>query len=221
MGAANLHGAPPEGHDRQCQSKSRVTKKRCRKWALTGRDFCQFHGGRRTLARRTGLPKHYTKHLGETLRHQIESLANESHQEQVQLYEELAVSRVMLEQALRLAEPVLIGDDMDDKTKLLAMSMLGDAIAGVKELVLACSKIENDVKERVSIRVLDLFVLQIMRAIYRACPDDEIAEKIEFELRDSVSLPSGDQPLEVPEVEGTAITPSDDIVVEMDEVTAG
>lgn len=219
----NLHGAPPEGHERQCQARSMVTKRRCRRWALTGRDFCQCHGGRRALAHRRGLPKHYTKHLGETLRSRIEGLADESHEEQVQLYEELAISRVMLEQALKLAEPVLMnGADMDARTKMLAMSMLGDAIAGVKELVLACSRIENDAKERVSIRVLDLFVLQVMRAIYRVCGDDSAtAEKIEYELRDSVSLPSGDQPLELPEVEGTTLAPSDDVVREMDDVTAG
>lgn len=211
----NLNGAPPEGHDRQCHSTSRVTKKRCRKWALTGRDFCQFHGGRRALASRTGLPKHYTRHLGETLKGRIESLANESHQEQVQLYEELAISRVLLENALLLAEPVLINEKMDAETKALAMSMLGDAIGGVKELVLAISKIENDTREKVSIRVLDLFVLQLLRAVYRAC-DEDVAGRIEMEIRDSVSLPSGDQPLEIPEVEGTLLTP-DEIVTKMDE----
>lgn len=211
----NLNGAPPEGHDRQCHSTSRVTKKRCRKWALTGRDFCQFHGGRRALASRAGLPKHYTRHLGETLKGRIESLANEAHQEQVQLYEELAVARVIAERAVKLAEPVLTNGDMDVKMHALALGVLGEALSNVKDLVLAAAKIENDSREKVSVRVLDLFVLQLLRAIYRSC-DEDVATRIEAEVRDSVSLPSGDQPLEIPEVEGTTLTP-DDAVRAMDD----
>lgn len=211
----NLNGAPPEGHHRQCRASSMVTKKRCRRWALTGRDYCACHGGKRALANNQGLPKHYTKHLGQTLRSKIEDLANESHNEQVHLYEELALARVLLEQAVVLCEPALIGNEMPVKVKVLAMSALADGIALVKDLVVAAAKIENDTRDKVSMRVLDLFVLQLLRAVYRACDDDKIADRIEFEIRDSVSLPSGDQPLEVIAVEGTEITP-DAVVTAMD-----
>ncbi len=212
-----LNGAPPEGHERQCHARSRVTRERCRKWALTGREYCQFHGGRRSLAQSKGLPKHYTKHLGKTLKQKIEDLTEQSHHEQVQLYEELALMRIVAEQAVRLAEPVLMGDTkVDARTTMLAMSALGEALTGVKELVLAAAKIEKDAEDKVSVRVLDLFVLQILRAIYRACDDKEVAARIEQELQDTVALPAHNQNAAIPETDGTTLTPSD-IVKEMDD----
>lgn len=216
----NLNGAPPEGHDRQCHAKSRVTKNRCRRWALTGRDYCQFHGGRRSLAQKSGMPRHYTKHLGQTLRSRIEELTNEAHYEQVQLYEELALTRVILERAVVLAEPALMNGNMEPKIKVLAMAAMGEAIDGVKELVLAAAKLENDARDKVSIRVLDLFVLQVLRAIYRACDDPEVALKIEEEMQSSISLPSSDQNLALPATDGTSLTP-DEVVREMDETIGG
>lgn len=210
----NLNGAPPEGHERQCHAKSRVTKNRCRKWALTGRDYCQMHGGRRALVQRRGMPTHYTKHLGKTLRARIEELTDEAHHEQVNLYEELAITRVILENAIVLAEPALMNNEMEPAIKVLAMEALGAAVGNVKDLVVAAAKIENDTREKVSVRVLDLFVLQVLRAIYRACDDPAVALRIEEEMR-SVALPSSDQELMIPPTDGTSITP-DQIVQEMD-----
>lgn len=188
-----LNGAPPEGHERQCHSRSRVTQQRCRRWALKDSDYCQFHGGRskRGVPTTNKLPSIYRKGLKDGLVDLLESLASQPHHDQIALYEELALSRMCAQQALALATPVLSGEKVDAQTQALTVSLLKDALNNVRDMCIAVSKIEKDKDDRVSLKVVDLFIIQILRAIYRVCGDEhaELAVRLEEEITSTVQLP--------------------------------
>lgn len=205
-----ISGGPPLGHARQCQAQSRIHKRQCRRWALKESKYCQFHGGRSSVARRTNLPRFYSQKLGPTLQRKIEELLGTSHDDQVNVYEELALMRIAAAQAVKLAEPALMGNRVNDNTKRLAISLMGDALSQVREFVVAAAKIERDAHGRVSIHVVNLFVLQVIRAIYRACGDDTAtAERIEAEINATVRLPKdGDADPNIV-IDGTHLLPSD------------
>ena len=154
--------APPEGHPRQCHARSQRTRRRCRRWALVGVDYCQFHGGRRALYYKTGkkrLPTFYSKYLGPKLKKRVEELLKTPHDEQVSLYEELALARSMACEALALAAPVFEnGNDLTPETRAKAVQVLGAALENVKDLVLAASRLEKDSADKVSLKVLHLVV---------------------------------------------------------------
>lgn len=214
MKTCSKGGGPPEGHERQCNAKSRVSQSRCRRWALKERKYCQFHGGRRRDARRNGLPTKYGKYLGDTLKKAVDDFLSEPHHEQVSVYEELAISRLAASQAIKLAQPVLEGRiELSAETRALALGCLQDAMNNVRDMVVAAARIEAIATDKVSIRILDTFVTQIIRSIYRVCgDDDEMAAAIEVEIRKTVRLPSK-------ESEGIDILPS--TILEMDSTITG
>ena len=215
-------GGAPNDHPRRCQARSMHTRQQCNKWALKGSKYCQFHGGRNALARKGyGLTRFYTRELGPTLKQKLEELTDKPHHEQLTLYEELAIARVQAMQALKMAEPALEGKDLKPETRALCFSVLNDAMENVKEMVLAASRIEKEADDKVSIKVLDLFVLQITRAIFRVCGTDNegLARKIQEEIERTVRLPlhNGTDPNVT--IEGVTSTP-DMLVREMDDMTA-
>lgn len=218
-----LNGPPPDGHERQCRATSRVSRQRCRKWALKGSNYCQFHGGRRKIATRKGMPSYYSKHLGPTLKAAMTELLEQPHDEMVQLYEELALARVQASQAVALAAPCFEpGTEIKAETKSLAMEMLRSSIDHVKDMCLAVQKLEQNAADKISLRVVDLFILQIVRAVYTVCGTDnqDIAQRIEAEIENRVRLP---KQLDIDTgvtVNGTVITP-DQVVVDMDRSITG
>lgn len=162
------------------------------------------------MVRHSSLSRVYSKKLGPALRDKVEELLGSSHDEQISLYEELALMRIAASQAVKLAEPALTGNNVSDKAKRLAISLMCDALSEVREFVVAAARIEREANGRVSIRVVNLFIMQIVRAIYRACEgDDELAKRIEAEINETVRLPKdGDADPNVL-IEGTMLLPSD------------
>jgi len=191
--------APPEGHRRQCKARSFATKNRCRRWALKYSDFCQFHGGRNSACYRFHkgiykLPGYYSKYLGPKLSERVQDALNQPHDEQVALYEELAISRANACEALKLAQPLYdpaTADKIDDDTKMLIISTLGTAMAHVKDMVLAAARIEKDAKDKVSLKVINLIVTQIILSINEVCGTENIliAEAIATAIDNNVRLP--------------------------------
>jgi len=201
-------GLPPvENHERRCQAKSRVTLERCRRWALKDQRFCQFHGGRR--GHNPHIPTFYRHKLGPTLRKAVDELLSAPHADQVQLYEELALARMQVQQVLALIEPAMKKQD----TAALGAGLLHESLSHVRDMCLAVSRIEKDADDKVSLHVVDSFIVQILRAVYRACGDAhaDIAKRIEEEIETSVRLPVGGDVL----AGGTTLTP-DQVVKEMD-----
>ncbi len=198
-----MSGAPPEGHPNQCKAKSQRTRQRCRRWALVTSDYCQFHGGRRAAALycKTGknrLPRFYSKFLGPKLKERVEELLNAPHDEQVSLYEELAIARSNACQALKLAQPLFDDDlkvELAEETKSLMIQTLGQAMGEVKELVLAASKLEKEASDKVSLKVVNLIVMQIVLAINDVCGTEHLglAEAISKAIDERVRLPLNDK----------------------------
>jgi len=193
-----MSGAPPDGHDRQCRARSRVTRERCKRWALVGSNYCQFHGGRRAqqlVQRKIKLPSFYSKYLGPKLSERVKELLSKPHNEQVALYEELAVARAGACEALKLAQPLFEEKELSDETKSLIISTLNSAMANVKDLVLAASKLEKEQDDKVSIKVINLIVYQIIVAINEVCGTEHqsIAEAIAQAIDEKVRLPLNDK----------------------------
>jgi len=198
-----MSGAPPDGHKNQCQAKSQRTRVRCKRWALRGANNCQFHGGRRAAALycKTGrrkLPSFYSKYLGPKLSDKVKELLDVPHDEQVSLYQELAIARANACEALKLAQP-LYNDDATSKLtpelRSLMISTLRDAMSNVKDLVLAASKLEKEAGDKVSIKVINLIVMQIIMAINDVCGTENvvIAEAIARAIDERVRLPLNDK----------------------------
>ena len=216
-----FEGSPPPDHPRRCQGTKRRTRERCKRWALKGSERCQFHGGRRHVSRTKGMPKRYAKFLGVTLRNKIEELTSDPHFDQINLYDEIAIARLSATQALKLAEPVLTGSiKVKNTTMVLAMSCLRDAMDHVRDVVVAAAKIEHDAGGKVSLRVVDLVIMQVIKAIHEVCDDPVLADLIEKAVRENVRLPEGSGDAGALIVDGVESTP-DVIVMEMDESICG
>lgn len=213
-----MSGRPPEGHPRQCQAITRIKHWRCRRWALKGSKYCQFHGGRRAQASGIKDQRHlgkYSIHLGKTLSERIANLLDEQPTAQLALFEELALARVSCGEAIKLFD--LSQTSVDSTTKTLACELMRDSLLFVRDMAIAASKIEHDAQDKISVGVFDLVVSQVCRAIHKACKDDELAAAIEIEIRKTVRFPKLE---ESRSPDGTVLTP-DMTVQEMDSVTTG
>lgn len=198
-----MSGAPPEGHENQCRSKSQRTRQRCRRWALRGSQYCQFHGGRRAAAlyAKTGkrrLPSFYSKYLGPKLSERVKELLDQPHDEQISLYQELAIARATAAEALKLAQPLWDEKQaakLNEVTKSLMIQTLGQAMNEVKDIVLAASKLEKEAGDKVSMKVINLIVMQIVFAINDVCGTEYLglAEAIGKAIDERVRLPLNDK----------------------------
>ena len=197
-------GAPPDGHPRQCRAKSTVTRVRCKRWALRGANNCQFHGGRNTqraLERKLNkrrLPMFYTKYLGPKLSTRINELMDAPHDEQVSLYEEVALARASACEALQLSQPLFDDEQakkLSPQVKALILQTLNESMKNVKDLVLAASKLEKESSDKVSIKVINLIVQQIIMAINDVCGVENMvmAEAIAKAIDERVRLPLNDK----------------------------
>ncbi len=135
---------------------------------------------------------HYHKYIGQTLKSKIDSFLNAPQGEQLALYEELAVARTTALESLQLFD-IAMGSG-DDKTRAMAIGLVRQSMDHVREMCLAASRIEKDAEDKVSSRSISLFIAQIVRAIYRVCPDKTLAQRIESEIDKSVRLPRELQP---------------------------
>ena len=138
----------------------------------------------------------YSKHLGPKLSERVRELLDKPHDVQVSLYEELAVSRASACEALKLAQPLFDDSvELTAETKSLIISTLGTAMANVKDLVLAASKLEKEAGDKVSIKVINLVVMQIVLAINDVCGTENlaIAQAIGKAIDERVRLPMNDK----------------------------
>jgi len=144
------------------------------------------------------LPSQYSKFLGPKLSKRVNELLSKPHSEQVALYDELAIARSTACEALKLASPLFdseASEKFPPETKALMMQTLQQAMDNVKEMVLACSRIEKDSADKVSIKVLNLVVNQVVLAVHDVCGEDNatLAEAIAHAIDDRVRLPINDQ----------------------------
>jgi len=196
-------GIPDPNSPRRCKGRSRVRKARCMTWALQGSDYCRFHGGRMSLAYKFKkgiypVQGFYSKYLGPKLTELVRANLNEPHDEQVCLYQELAITRSMACEAIKLAQPLFDDDQrklLNTETKAMIFGTLQSAMGAVKELVLAAARIEKDSKDKVSLKVINLIVAQIIESINQECGTENqaLAEAIAKKINDKVRVPINDK----------------------------
>lgn len=152
-------------------------------------------------------PRFYKRVLSVKLNELLEEILQTPHEEQVQLYEELAMSRVFAGEALQLVSVAM--ESKEDTTKQLAIELSKGALNHVKDMVLAASTIERNASDKVSLRVLNMFVRQIVQAIYKACGTNiQMAERIVALIDETVKIPQEEDC----DFGGTSATP--DMIVE-------
>lgn len=144
------------------------------------------------------MPGFYSKYLGPRLSERVAELMGKSHDEQVSLYEELAVARATACEALALAQPLFDAEQstkLKPETKALMVQTLNQAMNGVKELVLAASRVEKDADDKVSLKVVNLIVQQIIVTINETCGTEQapLAEAIAKAIDDHVCVPLSDK----------------------------
>jgi hypothetical protein len=215
---------PADDDPHRCTAMNRRKFQRCHRWAMLGKKVCRSHGGRRQkMIRMSRVPMLYSKYLGKTLREKMEGLLCAPSHEQVSLYEELALARTGLIDCIVMYE-ACNGEkaaEIDQQTRRLATACMMEAVDRVKELVLAVSNVEKAREDKVSVTVVDLFLSQVIRAIYDCLKTEpngnEMAIIIEKSIRDNVRLPEvrGGTIAQV----GTGSTP-DQIVAAMDALSA-
>jgi hypothetical protein len=214
-----------EGHERQCKARAHHTGEQCKRWALIGSNYCQFHGGRRggvkTRGRGIRMPGFYNKVLGPTLKRRVEELLNVPRPEQMSLFDEIALARVNVERALQLASPVFEGTITDPNIVALSLSCVRDAVDHVANLIKTMSTIEKDTLDKISIYTLNLFIIQICRAIKDELGDDPaLAERIGKAIDERVRLPLDDRRSLDSNVTGFIGSDAGAIIDEMDKVTS-
>jgi hypothetical protein len=132
------------------------------------------------------------------LKEKVEELLAQPHDVQISLFQELAIARTTACEALALAQP--LWDEkksvkLDEATKALMLQTVSQAMQGVKEMVLAASRIEKDAADKISIKVVNLIVMQIVLAINDVCGTEnlELAEAIAQAIDERVRLPLNDR----------------------------
>jgi len=154
----------------------------------------------------------YSRHLSETLSAKLDEFLSAPHHEQLALYEELAVARAQALDALKMWDAAT---GSKPQIQAMATAVVRDALEFVKDMVLATSRVEKDAEDKVSVRVLDLFIEQVLRCVSTHV-DDETMELIDAEVKKYVRFPDDDSSRLAA---GTTLTP-DEVVQEMDERSA-
>lgn len=205
-----LQGAPPEGHPRQCK-RQRRTGHRCRKWAITGSEYCQFHGGsgKRAKVRNNHLPKFYSKYLTDTLNEALEQQLELDSHEQLNLQEELALMRLSSGQAMALwaAAQQLPKDNANrDEMIMSAALVMREALQSVAQLCKDAASVEAARKDAITPMDLKQIVNQLVRLLYSVCGEEheDIARRFELRVKDEIRLPN--------DIEGTTLNPTQDVI---------
>jgi len=132
------------------------------------------------------------------LREHIEQIMSAPNHAQLQVYEELALSRATALKAMEICTPLLFELDPNSEDakkitpdmKAMMLNLMRNSLDHVKEMVLAAAKIEALAKDKVSINAINLLVIQIMRAIEDVCgPETDIAKRICEAIEERVRMP--------------------------------
>lgn len=175
---------------------------RCNTPPAKGSLYCTLHKGAEPTIKKAYTPTYYAQHLGPTLREALEEQINSPHHLQLQLYEELAVTRTAALEAVKLASILYEQDgdtgktiadskNIDMQTRVALVNAMRDSMVAVKEMVMACSKVEKDVEDKVSLRVIDLYLKQIMNCIGKALrKHPELVDAIQNEIEQTIRVPT-------------------------------
>ncbi len=198
---------PPEKHPRRCHAPSMMNNgRRCGHWAEKDRNYCKYHGGVQPLMVKSKLPLVYAKHLRPTLAKRLgDFLDNPRRQEALELYDEIALARTYLTEAIERHEMLAAINDAESgkipgELLVASQSLVREHLDLVSDLCKKMAGIQKDLSDGLTAGHLGMFVEQITRIMRRVLGDDdprvmEIAEA----MRTDVLLPREDpkMPLEV------------------------
>lgn len=201
-----MHLSRDNQHPRQCQAMlKRHGGRQCRRFALVGANYCQFHGGRNRKARGqvriNHLPFFYRKYLSPTLTAKVEELLNVAPDEQINLFEELALMRTMAGEAVQLYGLAEEKGSPEQRTE--AALLMRSALRDVVQTCEAASRVVASGKDKVSVHDIQFVVNQIIRVAH-ATLEEEDAMRFEESLRRDVRIPGRTE-------QGTHLTPDNDV----------
>lgn len=205
--SGGLNGRPPEKY--RCTAV-RKNGRRCWKWGTkqSGYRLCAHHGGTiaRDVVQVSHLPMFYKKKLNKTLTDMVADSLDGDPREALNLYEELALVRVLA------AETVGLYSAASESGKMEAMqaagALMAEALGQVKTMCEAASRVETTGKDKFSVHTLKSIIHQIVRIAHKVLKEHpELALQFEQLVRNEIKMPN--------ENEGTSITPDAD-VLEMD-----
>ena len=200
----------PEGHPRRCQARlKRRGGVQCGRWALKTSNHCQFHGGRtreaRGVVRTDHLPSFYSKALGGALSDLVASCLGEAPHEQLQLFEELQLMRVLAADTVTLwtAAKGCTGENAP-QMQANASALMCDALNQVRGMGESAARVYATSKGVVNVHDLALVVKQVVRIAHEVLEDEpELAAAFEKQVREEVRVSD--------ETRGTTCTPDADV----------
>lgn len=150
----------------------------------------------------------YTKHITKTLAEAINEHTGLDPDEQVSLYEELALVRHAAGQFVKLYGAAIETGNID--TIALAGQGMSEALVNVEKICSSAAKIQTKQRDRFSVHDLKFVVNRITRILYEVCGDEhkDIAVRFKEMIDQHLVLPTGYQ-------QGTDLKP-DETVTDLD-----
>jgi len=159
----------PEGHVRRCQGRRTRDGLQCSHWALRGRSYCKFHGGKLPLSNGKSMSRYYSKNSGPLLKEKLLELSADG---RMSLTEEVDIARVTVLEYLASYEATVLdpNNKASAKLKTLAATGLRQAIDHVADIVSKAARVQDLVGGSISIEQLDYFVVQIVKVLNDKLP---------------------------------------------------
>lgn len=140
------------------------------------------------------MPGFYSKSLGPTLHKRVKELAGLPLTQQSNILEEIQVARAVSMEAVQIASVALDDSNKDkvtDAERAVAIRCVMDAMSQITVLVERLAKIEALSEDKLSLKAVDAFVLQIVRIIGEELGQGHIeaAERIHQRIMNDVRIP--------------------------------
>lgn len=141
------------------------------------------------MGTRYEMPRRYKKLMPRLAEKLTAFLEGETHAQQLELYEEIALARTFLDELLEMNTVVSEQPDTPIELKMALMKQIQDATTHVSDLVSKMARVERDLDDKVSVRALGMFVQDITRAIYKRLGETPEAQLLIEDLSTRIQVP--------------------------------
>lgn len=214
-------------HPNRCQANFKSGRV-CYAWAMIGSKYCRFHAGRQSrnkdkrkiLAKRAKdvgridtLPHFYSGVLSGTLKEFVENHLEQTAQDQLNLFAELALVRSTAMEIVKMYDMAV--NSGNQEIICSAGALLRDVLKDVERVAISASNIEAKHKGLVSAHSIQATVNQLVRIAYDVL-DQPTAKDFEQAARERIRLIEHEDANKL--ALGTNLTPDaiDNTVLEMD-----
>jgi len=199
VGQSALRGPPPANHPRQCHSRSKASGSRCRRWALKGSEYCQIHGGRRSVVNPRIEDKlmagFYSKRLSKKFRDRLAEIGDD---EVFSLEGEVRISKDLCCEALALYDSIVVNDSLSgkpnrDAMQSLAHQALRNAVEHVTKISESAAKVDTLRKDRIPAVNIELIAAQVTKICMTNLKEHpELLQKMLKDIEDIKILETSD-----------------------------